>query len=110
MTVSGRRILDQLIALALLVALVPCAGIAAMGAAYFEVSNHTCGYYGGCHTPWVTRGVYLAWAGAVIAVLGSTIWIAIGIAKGRRVGYVPLVGALLLVVTFVLGGVISGWA
>ncbi|MET9212567.1 MULTISPECIES: hypothetical protein [unclassified Nocardia] len=110
MTAPARRVIDQIIALTLLVALVPCAGVVAMLAAYFEVSNHTCGYYGGCYTRWVTPGVYIAWAGAGLSVAGSLIWIAIGIAKGHRVGYVPLAGALFMLITFCIGGEVASWA
>ncbi|UGT52483.1 hypothetical protein [Nocardia asteroides] len=103
--------IDRVIALVLLVLLVPFASTAGFLAAFFELGNHTCGAdYGGCHTPWVDRGVLVAMAGAGLAVVGSTIWIAIGVAENRPVAYVPLLGALLTVLTFLLGAEIATWA
>ncbi|MFG1769718.1 hypothetical protein ACIBEH_16915 [Nocardia salmonicida] len=102
---------DTLVAIVLLVLLVPIAGMAVVMAAYFELSNKTCGAsYGGCYTPYVNLGFMVAAGGAGAALLGSTIWIAVGAAKGWSVGYVPLVGVLLIIATFFLGGEIATWA
>ncbi|MGW6423406.1 hypothetical protein ACWF82_12085 [Nocardia sp. NPDC055053] len=115
MTAPTRRpygsFVDLAVGLVMTVLLLPLASLAITMAAYFELSNHTCGAsYGGCYTPYVTWGFQVAAGGSALAILGSLLWVSIGASKGRVVGYVPVLGALLIIATFLLGGEIATWA
>ncbi|WP_157172794.1 hypothetical protein [Nocardia exalbida] len=98
---------DTVIGAAFLVLLCFVASSVGLMAAFFELSNTTCGQRG-CYTPWVNRGVMVAWAGAEVAMIGSLIfWFALGIARGWRVGYVPVVGGVVVVITYLVDAEIA---
>lgn len=100
---------DLVTALVLLAFLALLAGAAAATAIHLEV-NHSCPLdYGRCHTPNVTLGSQVSVLGAAAAVLGATVWVAVGAAKGWPVRHGPLLGAVLVLVTFLGGRVIATW-
>ncbi|MFF2085578.1 hypothetical protein ACFVVM_17520 [Nocardia sp. NPDC058176] len=105
-----RRTTDRT-TLVLLASLVLFAGATAATAIRLELSDRTCPLdYGGCYTPYMTLGSQVACAGAAAAVLGSAVWVAIGTARARSVRYVPVLGAVLVIATFLAGREIATWS
>ncbi|WP_156910672.1 hypothetical protein [Nocardia mangyaensis] len=106
-----RRDTDRTTALVLLAALVLFACASAATAIHLELADRTCPLdYGGCYTPYATFGSQVACAGAAAAAIGSAVWVAIGMRQDWRIGYVPALGALVVIATFLTGREIATWS